>query len=111
MIIGCVQWNLVYGWEDFVSGGAQSRDCQISRPELNPLSYLGSFHSLGIFQISHLRCMSTPLFFPNFDFCDFLFMSPEWCLLFNSIALRKAKIVYKEYKGTRYKGKKSKFFP
>ena len=39
----CVQWNPVYGWEEFALTGCQTPDRQISRQELNPLSYQGSF--------------------------------------------------------------------
>ena len=36
---GCVQWNPIYGYEDFASSEARTRGCSISRPALNPLSY------------------------------------------------------------------------
>ena len=39
---GCVQWNPVYGLEDFASSAARTRDRYISRPALDPLSYWDS---------------------------------------------------------------------
>ena len=39
VISGCVLWSPVYGWEDFASSGARTRDRLISRPAPNPLSY------------------------------------------------------------------------
>ena len=38
----CVQWNPVYGWEDFASRGARTQDPKISKSMLNTLRYQGS---------------------------------------------------------------------
>ena len=48
----CLQWRPIYGWEEFVSSRAQTRDHLISRPVLNPMSY-GSSNKIGIFDFVH----------------------------------------------------------
>ena len=48
IIIGCVRWNPVYGWKVFASSEARTRNRQISRPALNPLSYMGSLYVLSL---------------------------------------------------------------
>ena len=40
---GCMHWTSVYSWEDFALSMTRTRDHQISRPSLNPLSNCGSY--------------------------------------------------------------------
>ena len=74
---GCVQWNPVYGCEDFASSGARTLGCWISRPALNPLSYRGSFcvSENVYYGILHKGNLSVEL--GNIILCTVWFVKPQ----------------------------------
>ena len=59
---GCVQWNPIYGLEDFALSRAGTKDRQVSRPAHNLPRYQGSVVQSIVSLTSSLRCQLVKCF-------------------------------------------------